>query len=324
MKLQFLVPHFKETPEEVAFLLNSLNLQCGVKPSEYGVIIVYDGEEATPLPEEQWKRIYPFDITFIHMEHKGLCAARNRALEEATADWVMFCDADDMFCDLIGVYIIFAEMNKGYDILIDCFLEELKRKGTDDMIYIPHDKDFTFVHGKVYKREYLDEIDVRFDERLTLCEDSNFNLIATNYTKNIGYCSMPFYLWKWRDTSTTRKEWGYYVKAYPQFMQANDYTIQRFLKDGHEDLARFHVCAMVVDLYFLMNGDKWLEPDLQKERLVVGQKFKEYLAKYSDFWTTMDEDIINKLATNQRYASLSTYPEALETILNWCRNIHQM
>ena len=62
MKLQILVPHWKELSEEMTPLLDSLKLQQGVDFSDFGVIIVYDGREATWLPEEMWRRSYPFDI----------------------------------------------------------------------------------------------------------------------------------------------------------------------------------------------------------------------------------------------------------------------
>lgn len=320
-KLELLIPHYKELPSGMEPMLRSLELQRGIDFNDFGVIIVFDGEESNPLPEQAWKDYYPFDIEFIHMPHKGLSAARNKAFDCSTADWVMFCDADDMFCSAMAIYIIMAEMEKGFDVLIDCFLEELKRAGTGNMIYIPHERDFTFVHGKVYKRQHLLDKKVRFDERLTLCEDSNFNLIATNYTQNVGYCPTPYYLWCWRDGSTTRNDIGYYINAYPQFMDANTYTIERFLADGNPALAHFHVCAMIVDLYFLMNGGHWLEPQYAESRMKVGVRFKEYLKNFEDIWTTLDDDDITKLSTDKRYKTLKEEPNAKQIILTWCENI---
>ena len=50
MKLQILIPHYKENPDEIAPLLDSLQIQQSVNFEDFGVIIAYDGEESTSLP----------------------------------------------------------------------------------------------------------------------------------------------------------------------------------------------------------------------------------------------------------------------------------
>ena len=69
----------------------------------------------------------------------------------------MFCDADDMFCNVCGLYIIFREiyLNGGFDTLVSAFMEESRDPLTNEPIYINHDMDTTFVHGKVHRRQYL-------------------------------------------------------------------------------------------------------------------------------------------------------------------------
>ena len=68
----------------------------------------------------------------------------------------MFCDADDMFCNVCGFYIIFREINNGgFDSLVSVFIEESKDPITEERIYINRDMDSTFVHGKVHRREFL-------------------------------------------------------------------------------------------------------------------------------------------------------------------------
>ena len=65
MRLQILVPHYKEEPSEMTPLLDSIALQQNVDFNEIGVIIAFDGEEATSLPEEEWIKKYPFEIKFL-------------------------------------------------------------------------------------------------------------------------------------------------------------------------------------------------------------------------------------------------------------------
>ena len=119
------------------------------------MVIAYDGEEAFGLPELDWKQKYPFEILHIHGEHQGVSATRNNALDHATADYVMFCDADDMFMSNLALYTILAYAGKGFDALIIDFMEEIIDKKTGASIFFPHKKDCTFVHGKVYRRQFL-------------------------------------------------------------------------------------------------------------------------------------------------------------------------
>ena len=45
MKLQFLIPHYKETTKEIKPLLDSIALQQNIDFNEIGVIICHDGED---------------------------------------------------------------------------------------------------------------------------------------------------------------------------------------------------------------------------------------------------------------------------------------
>lgn len=61
----------------------------------FQVIVIEDG--ATDHTAEQLKRYKDSEkIKIIHQENKGLSGARNRGLDESSAEYIMFVDADDM------------------------------------------------------------------------------------------------------------------------------------------------------------------------------------------------------------------------------------
>jgi hypothetical protein len=64
----------------------------------------------------------------------------------------MFCDADDMFYNACGLWIIFREIEVGFDSLVSIFTEETHIPNTKQITYINHEADSTFVHGKVHRR----------------------------------------------------------------------------------------------------------------------------------------------------------------------------
>jgi hypothetical protein len=85
----------------------------------------------------------------------------------------MFCDADDMFFNACGLWMIFREIKTGFDTLTSKFIEAGKTP-EGAITYINHENDGTFVHGKVHRRQYLIDNDIRWDPKITIHEDSYF------------------------------------------------------------------------------------------------------------------------------------------------------
>ena len=212
MKLQILVPQYEETDNIIKPLLDSIAIQQSIDMNEIGVIICNDGSN-TFLTDE-FLNSYPYKIEYYKEPHNGVSATRNACLDHATADYVMFCDADDMFYNACGLWIIFREINVGFDSIVSVFVEETRNPQTKQIEYINHEMDSTFVHGKVHRRQYLIDNDIRFNDALTIHEDSYFNILAQNLSKNVKYCQTPFYLWKWRDNSVCRHDPKYILKTY--------------------------------------------------------------------------------------------------------------
>ena len=191
MKLQILIPQYKETDEIVKPLLDSVALQQSVDFSEIGVIICNDGSDIHL--SDDFLKSYPFQIDYYLCEHKGVSATRNACLDRATADYVMFCDADDMFFNVCGLYIIFREINGGgFDSLTSVFTEETRNPETGEVLYINREMDSTFVHGKVHRLKYLKNNNIRWNDNLTIHEDSYFNCLCQRLTPEVKYCPMPF------------------------------------------------------------------------------------------------------------------------------------
>ena len=153
MKLQFLVPQYKETDEVIKPLLDSIALQQNIPFDEIGVVICNDGSDV--FLSDDFLSGYPFKVEYHKEPHRGVSGTRNACLDYASADYVMFCDADDMFYNICGLWILFREMEFGFDSLVSMFVEETRRPDTKAVEYINHEMDSTFVHGKVHRRKYL-------------------------------------------------------------------------------------------------------------------------------------------------------------------------
>lgn len=280
MKLQILVPQYKETDDVIKPLLDSIEIQQNVDlKNEVGVIIVNDGTDIH-LSEELLSR-YTFPIEYYINEHKGVSATRNACLDHATAEYVMFCDADDMFYNACGLYIIFREFAMGeFDSLVSAFIEETRDPATKEPVYINHDMDSTFVHGKIHRRQFLIDNNIRWNPALTIHEDSYFNCMCQRLAKELKYSQTPFYLWRWRDASVCRHDPKYILKTYNNMLNSNDALVQQFLDRGRKEDAQFYATNMIYDAYFTMNKDEWLNQENKDFRNATERRFKEYWLKY--------------------------------------------
>lgn len=287
MKLQILIPQYKETEEVIKPLLDSIALQQNVDlKNDVGVIIVNDGTDVKL--SEEFLAQYPFNITYKSNEHKGVSATRNACLDLATADYVMFCDADDMFYNMCGLWIIFREIaNGGFDSLTSLFIEESRIPQTKEIIYINHEMDSTFVHGKVHRRQFLIDNNIRWNDRLTIHEDSYFNCLCQKLAKEVKYCSSPFYLWKWRDDSVCRSDMKYILKTYNNMLDSNTALVDEFLSRRMRDTAQFYATSMIYDAYFTMNKDEWINQENKEYRDATEKRFKDYYLKFKDLFETI-------------------------------------
>lgn len=317
MKLQILVPHYKETAEEIKPLLDSIAIQQQVDFSEVGVIICHDGEDIDALTFCE----YPFKVEQIWQEHKGVSAARNAALDHATADYVMFCDADDMFCHACGLFVIFQEAEIGFDTMTSCFMEQTKMPD-GKMTFINHDMDSTFVHGKVHRRGYLIDKNIRFNPNLTIHEDSYFNILAQNLTEEAKYCPTPFYLWRWRDASVCRHDKDYILKTYNNMLDSNDALVDEFSRRGHDDKARFYIGFMIMDAYYTLNKKEWTSKTNKAYRDAVEARFADYYKKHKKQWDKLSEQEKMMISNGVRTRSVTEgMPMESITINEWLKHV---
>ena len=293
-KLQFLIPQYKETDDIIKPLLDSIEVQQNINMDDIGVIIVNDGTDIH-LSQELFNR-YSFDIEYHLNEHKGVSATRNACLDKATAEYVMFCDADDMFYNACGLYIIFREIeNGGFDSLSSAFIEETRDPQTKDPIYINRDMDMTFVHGKVHRRKFLLKNEIRWNDNLTIHEDSYFNCLCQRLAGELKYSQSSFYLWRWRDASVCRHDPKYILKTYNNMLDSNTALINQFLKRNRKEDAQFYATSMIYDAYFTMNKDEWLNQENKEYRDATERRFKEYWLEFKYLHDSIQPEIKNQI-----------------------------
>lgn len=238
MKLQILVTHFCESEEVVATLLDSIEMQKGIDKDEFSVIIVNDGDKVILSPNFLEK--YSFDIRYEVLPKRNVSFARNSALDIATAKYVMFCDCDDAFCVDCAFKWLFNEMEVPFNVLNSVFFEERGGQG------IPRENDNTFIHGKVFSREFLKLEGIRFNNELYVHEDGYFICLAQSCAGTIRYFEKPFYVWKERQGSIARRP-NYIQETWKEYLKAKNLLIGELIARDQEQVAKYVVAHLLIE-----------------------------------------------------------------------------
>lgn len=325
MKLQILIPYYNEGAEVLKNMLNSIALQQRINFKDLGVIICNDGGESLPQ-KEKIINSFPFEIKYYDCPHQGVSATRNECLQRATADYVMFCDVDDMFYNMCGLWIIFREIEMApFDSLVSCFTEETKNSETNEFVFVNHDMDTTFVHGKIHRRQYLIDKNIKFNKELTIHEDSYFNILCQNLTENVKYCETPFYLWKWREESVCRHDPKYILKTYNNMLDSNSALVKEFEKRCMFDKAQFFTVFMIFDAYYTMNKPEWINQENQEYRNKTEAHFSKYFKQHKNMWesTSMSDKMLISNGIRARLVQEGMEMERM-TIDEWLNHIQKL
>lgn len=297
MTLDIIIPHYKEPWETCKYLFDTIATQRGICFDNVKAIVVNDGD--CLLDEEHFKG-YPYQIEYLVKEHEGVSAARNYGLDHSEADYVMFCDIDDGFLSNYGLHLVFSAMQEEHDYIYSNFVEETYT-ADNTMTIVRHDSDFTFMHGKVYKRAFLVDRNIRFDPAMTIHEDGYFNSVALAEARHNAYMKRidtPFYLWRWNDASTVRSNREDFVlRTYEQLMMCRIGTCQQMKDRGFDEEFKTAVCMTVLNSYY----------DFQKTSYHI-DKNKEHLRKaekaFKRFWKKFGKVFLD--CTNQKIAEIAT------------------
>lgn len=281
-KLSILVPYYNETIEQIKTLLDSIQNQYGIDFSTLEVVMCGDGPESTKLYKNIINSTYSFNVTIIPNppEKVGVSELRDICFQNSTGEYVMWCDADDMFFNSLGLAMVYNEIqNEGFDTLSSSFLAEfINDEGKRD--YITYEGDTIFVHGKVHNRDFLLREGIKWNPDLTIHEDSFFTIQCRSLAENAKYIQIPFYMWRHNKNSVSRKDSKYMLKTFPNLIDSIDALIGRFMEKQKRDLVFMHVSNMIYETYFTLNCKNWLENTNQEYRDIVEERFKMFYTKY--------------------------------------------
>ncbi|MDR0979243.1 MAG: glycosyltransferase [Lachnospiraceae bacterium] len=286
MKISIIIPQFNENEDTIFALLSSINNQLAIS-NDIEVIVVNDNSNI--FLTDTFLHSFPAlrkNIKYIKRnQNGGPGLARNSGIAVASGDYIMFCDSDDVLHNVgvLEAFLIEIE-NSNSDMIISSWLQEVEKD--KKKIYYQHLNEFTWLHGKMYKKRFLIDNDIKFDSDLRFHEDSYFNAIAVELAKTKAFLPATTYVWKWREDSITRinnKE--YSINSYPIYISAIDKALD-FLrkKELYENIPQ-RLTQTIIYSYFNFQHDEWTLDGNPSSLLLAEKAVSNLYNKWKDFYT---------------------------------------
>jgi len=314
--LSIVIPHYTETERDMFPLLSSISGQVGIDFSQLEVVIVNDGGGAGPLNADFLSLFHP-EIRQVDLpKNYGPGVARQAGLDAAQGEYVTFCDADDVLHS-VGVVGAFSQEVKqdAPDILATTWLEELPNPdGT--FRYPSHENDNTWMHGKLFRRAFLTENDIRFHPELRVHEDSYFLSIAAALTERRR--SVPFisYVWKYRPDSITRRNGGEYTYAsIPTFIKACTMA-DKEVEKRNPALMEYKILQFTLYNFFSFHRPDWLAPERKQFLDAAEAAFVEHIKPFWYYWQEAAPQTIAEVYNQERTRNFGGCVEN-ETVDAW-------
>lgn len=311
MKLSIIITHYKEPWEICRPLFDSIEMQLGVDfENDIELIIVNDSMDDNDHLNGDKLENYPFkNVKFVYTGHVGVSEARNAGLSIAEGEYVMFCDIDDRFISAYALHTMMKQFPTKYYIIKTPFVEDQVIDG--ELKLIRHEGDVSFVHGKMFRKEFLDENNIRFKKELTIHEDGYFNVIANILAKGkIHETSPALYLWKYNENSVVRKDRDLYIyKTYGNLMDCRIAICESLWEREYVTEYFQAVTKTVIDSYFDFQKHDALKPE-NKELIASAEK--EFARFYEKFREDYNQVGVNDIALMMHACRVTAFMNGLK------------
>lgn len=293
MKLDIIVPHYKENTKQLLQALTSINNQVGVNFDDILVTIVTD-KGGYQINTNLVKKVVNFKCKFLYTDkHLGPGYARQYALNKTRGDYIMFCDADDMFISpfVVKYFLDTIKENPDIEVIFTGYLEEMFING--EYIYERKDDDvsITCMHGKIYNRAFLKKHKITFPNFM-ISEDGAFNFkVICHAKKCIFNDDLVTYLWKYNPKSLTRAgttfvDFAVNIRSFADSIQGFEVFFDEIINNPtsqvNTKVIKPFIDSLVVRLNMIktisnLNEDNWKEINRTEARInECIEKYKGY------------------------------------------------
>lgn len=191
-KVSVIIPTYKAR-ETIAKTLHSIAAQSIVDDIEIVIINDHDGLDYSDI----LGKFSDLDIKYIvHSENQGCGGARNTGIREAKNSYIVFADSDDQWANPLAIELLYCAItSQKADAVRSAFLSEIRDEKGITIRKMEHT--CTWVHGCMFRRQYLLDNNLWFSYKLRLNEDMLFNQLLVDGGAKI--VEIPEITYCWRD-----------------------------------------------------------------------------------------------------------------------------
>lgn len=317
MKLSIIIPQYKESEKMLRQLLNTIENQRGIDFGDLEVLIINDCSDSPP-PSDIGKD-YSFAVKVLRTkENGGAGMARQYGTDRASGEYLLYLDADDCLMSCIALKYIMA-YGGGADVVRCKFFSENTNTVSDN---------WTWVHGKFYRREFLKESGLRFPKGLRINEDAYFNMLAGAYAKKVEQVNEIVTFWAKNPSSTTRENVEEFVVSNIEwFLLSKLLGFRELKKNNYIESLKANLIDFFVYLYYYIQerefyrGNSEVKAKQIEYEKQIARIIKEFWAEFQTFtendFDCVLADVYKHFAHYVDYRPRETFDVYRERIFNY-------
>ena len=301
MRLSIIIPAYNSEQ----YISKCLRALLGQTYSDFEIIVVDDGskDNSRQIAAETLKG--RTNCLVLSQENKGVSAARNLGIQYANGDFLSFIDSDDFVLpDFVEKLL---NSSKDVDFLQSGTLykkgENLIRKNippADEWNLEMMRKDnkahylnyTTSIHGKLYKKEIIEQFQICFNESMSFAEDRDFNIEYIGHISNArnieyaGYCyqvgvdgglSSKFYSYQFEnDIHYWNKVYKVLNAECPEYLAhqlfyyiVDNYALLLKIKGFKKALTELYRIKRIINREFIRNNLKYVKAPLWQKLAII-------------------------------------------------------
>lgn len=274
-KMSVIIPCYNAR-DTIAKTLHSIAMQSIAGETE--VILVNDADGADHA--DILSRFGDLHIKYVVRDiNGGAGAARNTGIRNAESDYLVFIDSDDQFVNPLSLEILHNRIvAEKADVLSSTFESEMRLANgvaIKQMKSMP-----TWTHGRIYRKQYLLDNNIFFDERLRINEDCLFHQLLFDGGAKVAEIPMVTLMWRDNPKSLTHES---LYKNKCTFVEAVTYYLEESAKRGlDKEKVTLRVLQNLCTIYFYYNI---VLDDCPENK-------EDYLSACREWWK-LAEDITN-------------------------------
>lgn len=245
-KMSVIIPLYKGR-DTLGSTLHSVAMQSIINETEIVIVNDFDGIDYSDI----LAKFNDLNIKYVtNPENRGCGGARNTGAREASADFILFADSDDQLTNSLSLEIMYNHIvAEKADVLVSVFESEMRFKNG---VAIKQMKNaVTWCHGKVYRKQYLLDNNIFFDERLRINEDCLFHQLLFDGGAKVAEIPMVTLMWRDNPKSLTHES---LYKNKRTFVEAVTYYLEESAKRGlDKEKVTLRVLQNLCTIYFYYN-----------------------------------------------------------------------